>query len=722
MPSESGTVDAALLLDRFVSASSSEDIHNSLQQILHAVQTGDLTSQEVCAELDILSALLSVFQESKYKGLTVEDGSALTARIYSTLIEKGERNTTVTLLQEPDPGRLLESAIDVASDSSVQPYPRVLALQLLRRLAITNPKLAQQQLLAAPNGLHRLGDLLNFQVAEQVRNEAVILAACIAEWAAVAKVWMFSEVGDVVIQTALQEGGLTGGNMTVLDCLKLLQTMLKHDSALADLVFQSPVLAPNLARLLDLRGGQAFLRPSAVPTVVDDDLDDLLAAEADQKQKKKPLAPVPKLSEPEEMIISAVLDILSTVLENENVKRSVWKQHGAMASLVWEMALLTPPPDPTMTYPCAVPSISLQQRTLQVVAAYFDSVSIMERHAGVDRLLFLVCTGGRGQTLAEKMELSQSALHVIRRTLTDAAANEMLMHTLAPPMELEDSTGPPQPVQPTVIQKLLNTAFENLKTPTSSKNTVSRKICLAGSLGALSLFLTDEPRRSILLRLTSSNETTLLDAVLQCLVTETDETANDFIPLQLLRFLGQWVMEAPMVVQALLSSSHAVSLSVIFISKQENVSAMAGLLLGLCMEFMSDESQCGGWTRSNLLELIQQNNVARFTTKLEMLKTVTELPWSSCRLEWQIWLRWYEDAVLVVRKRVVQELTAGGIVEDDGDEDSGSESFNRKGMKTMQRLVAEQADEIEELRAALSESQRIACSRGMLLTIGLMYM
>ena len=151
-------------------------------------------------------------------------------------------------------------------------YPRVLALQLLRQLALRSPKVAQSQLLAAPNGLHRLGDLLKGDddadheaaiVEPVVRNEALLLAAVLAEWASVAKVWMFSEVGDVVVQTAVAEGGLTGGNVLVQDCLKLLRAMLKHDAALADLVFQSPVLAPNLGRLLDLRGARAFRNPPA---------------------------------------------------------------------------------------------------------------------------------------------------------------------------------------------------------------------------------------------------------------------------------------------------------------------------------------------------------------------------------------------------------------------------------------------------------------------------
>jgi hypothetical protein len=83
-----------------------------------------------------------------------------------------------------------------------------LAVQALQKLCQQHPKQAQNQLLQAPNGLHRLGDLLQTGQDEQVRNEALLLAGYLAKWPAIAKVWMFSEVGDVVIQLAVEEGGL----------------------------------------------------------------------------------------------------------------------------------------------------------------------------------------------------------------------------------------------------------------------------------------------------------------------------------------------------------------------------------------------------------------------------------------------------------------------------------------------------------------------------------
>jgi hypothetical protein len=227
------------------------------------------------------------------------------------------------------------------------------------------------------------------------------------------------------------------------------------------------------------------------------------------------------------------------------------------------------------------------------------------------------------------------------------------------------------------------------------------------------LFLTDEPKRSILLRLTDTN---LLEAVLQCLEKEMD-VESDFIALHLLRFLCQWIYEAPVVVQALLSNQHAVVLSLLFGAsnrKRPKVQALAQLLLGLCMESMGDESQCGGWTVQGIMDMISTTGVGKFTAALERLKTDTDLPWSQCQLEWNLWSQWCASTVLTVRKRVVQELTAttgdNGEVDEDGTSDAGSSA--RKDLKSLQKLVAEQSNELDELRTSLSEAQRTVASQG----------
>lgn len=765
METEEST-DAALLLDRFVSASTSEDVNSSLTSILRGLQKGKIEPYEVYNEIEVLSALLQVLQTNQYKDLPVEDSAGVAARIYLELLNKSNKDGINTLLQEPSSGRLIETSIDVASNNEYLAgiYPRVVCLQVLNAICTKGPKLAQQQLMQAPNGLHRLGDLLRPDVPEQVRNEALSLASTIAEWPSAAKVWMYNEVGDIVIQTAIQEGGLTGGNVLVLDCLKLLKNLLKHDAALAGLVFESATIAPSLARLLDLRGGYAFRNPTQVEppiTVEDDDLDDLIASggkknkDTDKnKSNNVKVVVIPYLTQAEESIVEAVFDILGIALEDQTVKSRVWKKHLPLASLIWEMALISPPP-PGAAYPCGVPSINLQQRALQITALYFSVPDIMDRHTGLDRLLFVVCTGGRGQTIQERMQLQQSALHVIRQTLSSKMASQMLLYAQAPMMFEDDVANNPDPshIPPPVIKKLLNTAYENLNVHNEENSSItpkppslSRKIFLSGSLGGLALFCTDEASRSILFRITQATDTkngeakvvtSLVDAVLECLMVEAERTTNiddDFISLHLIRFLLSWIYEAPIVVQAILSSPHAATLSLVFYNSMSSSSdksvamgALINCLLGMCMEYMGDESKCGGWTISSIMEMISSKRgggVSRFTARLEKLKSLDHhlLPWSTCSLEWKIWNQWYDKIVLIVRKRVVQELTGGSggddqLSDDEHEVQTDVVTSPMKGQKSLQRLLSQQSSEIDDLRELLAKSKLLNASQGLLLVI-----
>jgi hypothetical protein len=761
------SMDAALLLDRFVSASTSEDVNDSLNCILRGLQKGSIAPNEFYNEIEVLAALLQILQTNKYKELPAEDSVAVAARIYLELLSKtsstGNKDGINTILQEPSPGRLIETSIDVASnnDHAAGTYPRVICLQVLNSICTKSPKLAHQQLMQAPNGLHRLGDLLKPDVPEQVRNEALLLASTIAEWPAAAKVWMFSEVGDTVVQTAIREGGLTGGNVLVLDCLKLLKNLLKHDAALADLVFESAIVVPSLARLLDLREGYAFRNPTQIeppPIVEDDDLDDLIASggrinKDDDKSKSNSLKGVviPYLTQAEECIIEAVFDIVGTALEDQNVKFRVWKKQKSLGTIIWEMALISPPPG--AAYTCAVPSINLQQRALQITALYFSHPDIiMNRYNGIDRLLFVVCTGGRGQTMHEKTQLQQSALHIIRKTLSAEMANQMLLYTQAPMMledDLANNSDPSHKPPPAhVVKKLLNTAYENLmiqeENPsiTPKPPSLNRKIFLSGSLGGLALLFTDEASRSIFFRITQAVESptengqmlctpSLVDSVLECLMLEAERTTNfedDFISLHLIRYLLSWTYEAPIVVQAILSSPHASALSLAFYNsmssssdKSVTIGALINCLLGMCMEYMGDESKCGGWTVSSIMEMISSKRgggVSRFTARLEKLKSIDHhlVPWSTCSLEWKIWNQWYDKIVLIVRKRVIQELTGGSA--DDGQlSDEESEVLNdvspTKGQKSLQRLVSQQSSEIEKLREDLAQAKVQISSQGL---------
>jgi chromosome segregation ATPase len=781
--SRTAAADAALLLDRIVSASTSQDMVSSLEAIEDALKARTLDPKEIVRadeDSSILPVLLTLIQTSQWRDLPVEDAPTLVTRVYHTLTtlttssspQQDAKEICDTLLRQPSPGRWLEALIDVSCSSgsagatqglaTVSPYARVMALQIIEHTARTSPKITQTQLLQAPNGLHRLGDLLQpapiaqpgdaFDRAlydEQVRNQALLLAATLSRWSAVAKVWMFDEVGDVVAQLAIQEGGLTGGNVIVLDCVQLLAQLLSHDAALADLVLQSPTLGPNLARLLDLRQATQFQSPTSTGTrestktlgnvpSTSDDLDDLLATpdpkvstlQSQEEVSSKII--VPRLTPPEEKIVTAVLDILAVVLESEAVRNVVWTKQKPLVSLVWELALIAPPP-PNSPYPCAVPSITLQQRALHVTALYLNNRDTLDRHNGVDRLLYLVCTGGMGTRLDQRLAISFSALHVLRRTLGDTQTHEMLLHTLAPPMEdvsMDDENdeagatprGPKPPL--TVVPKLLNTIFENLHLLDSDSGDrhaqERRKVFLAGALGGLSLFATDEASRSMMLRFSSPDGKSLLEALMEALEAEaeiTDKSSqnDDFIRLVIMRFLAHWITEAPMVVHALLSSPHSTMLTEM-VSGKSRVAVLTSLLLGLAMEHLNDESQCGGWTRSGLLETFAQRGggISKFMNRLESFKTETDLPWSGCALEKRTWDTWYDKSVLMVRKRVVQELTLSGDDSDEGDAedreseigpDSKDDHDSRGNARMLQRIVAQQAAEIELLRDAVTESK-----------------
>ena len=184
----------------------------------------------------------------------------------------------------------------------------------------------------------------------------------------------------------------------------------------------------------------------------------------------------------------------------------LWTKHKTgLVSLIWEMTPIALPGQGRQP-PCAYPSVELQQRALIVTASYLNDPTFVQvtRPDTLNRLLYLVCTGGQGESLANKLALSQSALHVIRQVLTAEMTHEMLLQAMAPPMnsneEEEKSRSkehePQQQPQlpPQVIGKLLNTISQNLTvlSPESPKESRDlQAILLAGSLGGWSFFMTD---------------------------------------------------------------------------------------------------------------------------------------------------------------------------------------------------------------------------------------
>merc|ERR1712157_656740 len=68
-----------------------------------------------------------------------------------------------------------------------------------------------------------------------------------------------------------------------------------------------------------------------------------------------------------------------------------------------------------------------------------------------------------------------------------------------------------------------------------------------------------------------------------------------------------------------------------------------------------------------------KKGVSNYMRALEHLKSNKKTIWSSCKLEFDVWMKWYVDNVLLVRKRVAQELTGGTAMDDEDENDSDAE-------------------------------------------------
>lgn len=773
---------ASLVLDRFVSASSSVDAHTSLESILQALKNNQkkipendeaankdpanakLPSELIWKDDEILGALRHVLHTGRHKlhdmQVPVDEGASLVCKIYMEMLQQDSK---CPLLDRDE--TVLECLIDVISDtgseaandddgSSVSMYTRVLALQLLTELCKKRGSKAQNQLLAAPNGLHRLGDLLNLDQEEILRNEALLLAQVVAEWPSCAQNWMLNGIGDHVMQMAMQEGGLTKGNMLVQDCLDLLFTLCKHaPKKMADnFVFESPIITKNLPMLLNLQRGTEYMNPSAKKVPVakkDDDLDDILknASAPESETGKAQEVVVPRLTESEEQVIEKTMKLLSLLMESESTKKGVWRSQEHLCTFIWDLALL----NPAGTYFFSVPSSQLQQQALETVSLYFNDNATMENRKLLDGLLRLVCTGGTiAESLEEKMGVSQAALHVLRKTMPAEVASEMLMHTLAPPMSMGDDEDEPPP-PPIVIHSLIATLFDGL-TETRGVDPVLRQILLAGAVGGLSFFLPDQSSRELMLRIAETktidsrapvtggepntvNESdsdittlTLIESIIQAIgkMEEEQNPENVFLSMMLLRFLCHWCVETPSVVQAILSynRSSTVLSSLLGIKTKthphkKGVAVLGKLLLGLSMEFMGDdEVKCGGWTRATIMELLAKTSggAEKITATLVQFKSVSDfgdsMPWSACDLEFKEWVKWFSKCVVLVQQRVIVEITAGAEGEEGSDgegdeleaEDGQLGVPDRDKMRSLQKLVYQQSKDITDLNERLRKA------------------
>eukprot|EP00979_Chaetoceros_neogracilis_P000098 scaffold24_cov183-Chaetoceros_neogracile.AAC.1 len=456
-------------------------------------------------------------------------------------------------------------------------------------------------------------------------------------------------------------------------------------------------------------------------------------------------------------------------MTNVQSRQNAIMAHDVLTRLLIDMALYTlPPPDsPVSMYVCAVPPLQVQLRALDVLAALaFGSSEEMQQgilskqgiylNAGVlDRIMYLICTGdganrGCSDTIGDDGadEISMHCLGVLRCLLSAKEASTMMMYTLAPPPP-EDDDAVTMPPEAPEVQKLVNTLGENLhvllndeirrELVEDDKKRISRMII--GSAGALGIFLTNgagDTTREILLRVPMpppppspdsgkeqeyGKDPSLVDVMIRfvefCSNDKDSLLEMKNVVAAVLRLFLEWVPSTPSVISALLSSASSVSLGVLLQQKQDKsvaptISALSGVILGLCMNSMKSGDDIGGWSISTIMNLINVGlSIGKFTLLLESLKTYMiesddkhgVEPWNSCRVERMHLLRWYTSNVGVVRKRAIQEFTLSNGNNSDSDCEDESKSPSTKESKATKKLVSQQTTEIEVLKCKLAEAE-----------------
>lgn len=448
--------------------------------------------------------------------------------------------------------------------------------------------------------------------------------------------------------------------------------------------------------------------------------------------------------------------------------------HDILTRLLIDMALYTlPPPDsPASVYVCAVPPLHVQLRALDIFAVLtLGSSEEMQQsllakkgiylHAGVlDRIMYLICTGdgaNRGSEISGGADkISMHCLGVLRCLLSAKDASTMMMYTLAPPPPENDNGVVMSPEAPEV-QRLVNTLGENLhvflseeirkELKVDDKKRISRMII--GSAGALGIFLTNgagDTTREILLRVpmpppppspdsVEQQENGTYPSLVDVMIRFVEFCSNDMDSLlemrnvvaAVLRLFMEWVPSTPSVISALMSSASSVSLGVLLQQKQNKtdaptISALSGVLLGLCMDNMKAEDDIGGWSISTIMNLINVGlGIGKFTQLLESLKHYMMKsdekpgvePWSCCEVERKHLLQWYASSVGIVRKRAIQEFTLsnGNHSDSDGEDGIKADAPSARESKAMKKFVSQQTTEIDVLKSKLAEAEVVMSAK-----------
>ncbi len=849
-------------IDRLVSASSPSDALESLSALTKSIGDYDHDNNDdrktLHSNLSILSeskefmtALCSLLSESSISSnvtggqMTVDDGDSTACQFITQVLSSLQlnvntdanananantnapklmhnRQSTAQLkkfLLQPSDGALTHALLDILSpgmdnnsannngsigNNSSSLYAKTQALQLIAQLTNILPTLLHSQILSAPDGLHRILDLLdmnnnnNMTIEESIRNEAILLCTTLARTnAASARLMIFGEAYEKVFAIARSE---MDNSVIVSDCLNLAVEMTRQDSMGAEVFLGSSELIQTLGQMLDLRSGVNFKNPP--PPEVDivddeDDLDDILGGGAGtssssngenlNKEKKEKPAKVPFLIENEASVTLLALELLKVLIvgdgddngssdnddaskaKKQSRQRSILS-HDILSRLLIDMGLYTLPPSdsPINYYISAVPTLEVQLAALDLMASLaldcgeeLQELILSKRglylNAGVlDRLMYLVCTGDGANrpTSNAADEISMHSLGVLRCLLSAKEASIMIMHTLAPPPPADPAAPADIPMEPPVVQKLVNTLVENLHVlldPEIAKNfkegdmeRINRMVI--GAAGAIGIFLTNgagDTTREMLLRVPvppppkpmeegepQKQSESFVEPIplTECMLMFLEMCSNDKnfmkkssdVAAALLRLLSEWVPSTPKVISQILSSASSISLGVLVQQKYDKsepptIQAMTAILLGLCMTSMKSDDEIGGWSINSIMNLINVSlGIGKFTQLLEGLKVfmtrnvdakgASAGPWACCNAERTRLLDWYSSSVNTVRKKAIEELTLSEGANDSDSEDGGDgDESSSRDFKAMRKLVMQQTFEIDSLREKLNE-------------------
>jgi hypothetical protein len=457
---------------------------------------------------------------------------------------------------------------------------------------------------------------------------------------------------------------------------------------------------------------------------------------------------------------------LEALLEQEAVRASVWKKHEPMGRMLWDMALLTPPapppPDSSPSsalppnryyYPCAMPPVDLQAAAFLHCATYWNNPSWLA--PCLDRLLYLTCTGAgaMAKSLPERLQISQSAVHLLRQTLTLEAAQDLLVSTKVgmggnDDREGDDSAQQRRQAPPTSVQKLVYTILEHLEGDDEGDDSVnsdrhdSRAVFLVGATTALLVVLHDnEASKSMLISLEPRLMPKLLKT-LEVVAASSPSGSNRLVVEVVLHFLARWIDGAPVALQSFLQLPETSTVMALLSGGsgkdgQSLVWVLLGLSLDQIMESHTSEKEpkgdawvlsdaanqhdWGGWTASAIVDSFKSRGISRVIQDLQQYESSVQ--WvENCRPEQRLHQDWYKQVVLRIRKRLIQAVLQQNAHDSEpvpgeseaGEADRGAAAWSslRSSSRSLSVLVQQQTTELEDLRTQLSDAKRTLSKQG----------